>query len=169
MPEQKKRFAEDTNYFDTTVSPSKSMGEIHEMLEAFGAEGIMVGSGHVNGKPAWLVRFGWLGKPYRFVFTPLPCKSPSAVRSFGGKKRAFEEQARFQMGRIAVYFVKAILTAAEAHPHALFGFMELEVGTGANRMHPTAGELNADRLLAALPEIDLPQIGMDYDNEDPQS
>lgn len=56
------------------------------------------------------------------------------------------------MGRIAVHFVKAILTAAEAHPHTLFGFVELPEA----EMHPgglpvTAGELDASGLTSALP------------------
>ena len=120
-----KKYAEDMNYFDTTVHPAKSLGEIQEMLEEFEAQNVMVVQGQTGGKHAWLIRFMWQDKPYRFVFAPLDCRQPQAQRSFAGKRRTYDEQARWQMGRIAVYFVKAILTAAGAHPHALFGFMEI--------------------------------------------
>jgi hypothetical protein len=45
------------------------------------------------------------------------------------------------MGRIAVYFVKAILTAAEAQPAALFGFLELP-GAHPGAIPVTAAELD---------------------------
>jgi uncharacterized protein YwbE len=154
----KPRFAEDANYFDTTVHPAKSLGEIQEMLDDFGAENVMVVQGHTGGKVAWLIRFMWLGKPYRFMFTPLECRTPGNQRTVGGKKITNADRAKYQMGRIAVYFVKAILTAAEAHPHALFGFMELSVGQAAGQLPPTAGELNVDGLVKALPEINMPQL-----------
>lgn len=150
------RFAEDANYFDTTVHPAKSQAEIVEMLEDFGTTNLMMAQGQAGGKHAWLVRFGWLGRSYRFAFTPLECRTPEKISTFGGKKRTHAEQARYQMGRIAVHFVKAILTAAEADPAALFGFVELP---GA-AVHPgglpaTAGELNVEGLTAALPELEV--------------
>jgi hypothetical protein len=80
------------------------------------------------------------------------------VNSYGGKRRTHEEQARFQMGRVAVWFVKAILTAAEAHPHALFGFMEPPAG-GSGGLPPTAGELDVEGIAGALPAIELPRLG----------
>jgi hypothetical protein len=56
-----------------------------------------------------------------------------------------------------VHFVKAILTAAEAQPHALFGFIELpEMGTYPTSGLPvTAGELNVQGLVAAMPPLDV--------------
>jgi hypothetical protein len=150
-----KRFAEEVNYFDTTVHPSKSLGEIQEMLDDFGAQNVMVVQGMTKGKHAWLIRFMWMDRPYRFVFSPLECKNPGTQRSYGGKKRSAEEQSRWQMGRIAAYFVKAILTAANAHPHALFGFMELAGAAEPGKLPPTAGELDVDPLIKALPEISI--------------
>jgi hypothetical protein len=82
------------------------------------------------------------------------------VRSIGGKKIANQDRAKYQMGRIAVHFTKAILTAAEAHPHALFGFMELQ-GPWDGEIPPTAGEMGIERLAAMLPEINLPQLKSD--------
>ena len=151
-----KAYAEDINYFDTTVHPAKSLGEIQEMLDDFGVGNIMVTQGQSGGKHAWMIRFMWKGNPYRFIFFPLPCRQPRAKRSFGGKRRSFEEQARWQMGRIAVYFVKAILTAAGAHPHALFGFKEIAAAGAPGHLPPTAGELNVDGLVKALPDLDIP-------------
>lgn len=157
------RYAEDANYWSTTVSPYKSQGEIMELLDRFGATNMMVTQGQALStgsrqarRLAWLIRFEWHGATYRFTFTPLPCRNPDKVSSFGGTRRAHDEQARYQMGRIAVHFVKAILTAAEAHPHALFGFVELpEVGTHPSGLPVTAGELNVERFVAALPMIDV--------------
>jgi hypothetical protein len=114
------RWAEDANYWDTTVVPAKSQGEITELLQDFGAESTMMAQGQADGRYAWLVRFRWHGANYRFVFTPLICQWPNKLSMFGGKRREHNEQARYQMGRIACYCVKAILTAAEAQPGALF-------------------------------------------------
>lgn len=150
-----KRFAEDMNYFDTTVAPAKSQAEIVAMLDAFGAASIMIAQGKAGEKFAWMIRFMWEDRSYRFVFTPLPCRSPLKDRSFGGKRRSFAEQAKWQMGRIAVNFVKAILTAAEAQPTALFGFMEI-AGTGRPGGLPAvAGDLDPQALAsrtALLPD-----------------
>jgi hypothetical protein len=121
------------------------------MLEDFGATSIMLATGQTNGHHAWLIRFQWRGNNYRFAFTPLECKEPLRESSFGGKRRRHEEQARYQMGRIAVYFVKAILTAAEAHPHALFGFMELPGVASRGGIPYTAGELDISKLVSAAP------------------
>jgi hypothetical protein len=63
------------------------------------------------------------------------------------------------MGRIAVYFVKAILTAAETNPDALFGFVELP-GAGAHDggLPMTAAELGVEGLTAALPPMEFPPL-----------
>jgi hypothetical protein len=148
------RFAEDANYWTTTVQPGTSQGEIVGLLEAFGATAIMVMSGQSAGKHAWLVRFQWNDRSYRFAFKPLSCKHPQKLYSFGGKKRTAEEQSRFQMGRIALYFVKAILTAAEADQAALFGFLELP-GAGHGGIPSTASELDVDGIVGALPQINV--------------
>jgi hypothetical protein len=150
------RFAEEANYWNTTVHPAKSQAEIIEMLEDFGAANLMVAQGQANGRLAWMVRFEWQGDSYRFTFIPLECKDPDKTSSFGGKRRSHGEQARYQMGRIAVHFVKAILTAAEAHPHALFGFIELpEAGMHPGGLPVTAGELDVSGLTSALPPLEV--------------
>ena len=146
------RDAEDANYWSTTIRPAKSQGEIIEMLENFGSESVMVAQGLAGGKYAWVVRFQWNERNYRFIFTPLACKGETKVSSFGGKRRPHLKQARFQMGRIAVHFVKAILTAAEAHPHALFGFLELPgVASKPNGIPYVAAELDVEDLVSAVP------------------
>jgi len=146
------RYAEDSNYWDTTVHPSKSQGEIVEMLEDFGAEQIMSVQGQSAGKYAWMIRFRWNGANYRFIFSPKECRTPTKVSTFGGKKRVHPDQARYQMGRTAAWFVKAILTATEERPESIFGFMELP-GGGA---HPSgipyiASELNVSELVSLAP------------------
>jgi hypothetical protein len=151
------RWAEDANYWDTTVQPGNSQGEIIALLEEFGAESLMVGQGNAGGRFAWLIRFHWKDANYRFVFTPLECETPDTIRSWGGKRRTHAEQARYQMGRIAVHFVKAILTAADAQPGALFGFMELPAATRSG-VPPVAAELDVSTLLDAAPLIQLPEI-----------
>ncbi len=150
------RKAEQANYFDTVVQPGNSQGEIVGLLEEFGADGVMLAQGNANGRYAWMVRFQWNGRTYRFVFTPLQCEEPEKVTSYGGKKRTHAEQAKFQMGRIAVHFVKAILTAAEAQPHALFGFMELPMAARESGVPPVAGELDVSELIDAAPLLQLP-------------
>jgi len=145
------RSAEKANYFDTTVQPGNSQGEIIALLEEFGAESVMVAQGNAGGRFAWLVRFHWNSANYRFVFTPLECELPAKVSSFGGKRRTHSDQARYQMGRIAVHFVKAILTAAEAQPHALFGFMELPMAAQGSGMPPVAAELDVSILVDKAP------------------
>jgi hypothetical protein len=94
--------------------PGESKAEIEELLDDFGVTQQMTAKGQVNGRVAWLIRFAWQGKSYRFTFVPLDCKEPDKIASFGGKRRSHLEQSEYQMGRIAVNFVKAILTAAEA-------------------------------------------------------
>jgi hypothetical protein len=152
------RYAEDANYWSTTVHPSISQGEISQLLEEFGANSIVVMTGYAGGRYAWLIRFQWNERSYRFAFTPLTCKVPGKIYTFSGKRRSAEEQSRYQMGRIALGFVKAILTAAEASPAALFGFMELPAGTRGG-IPPTAAELDITELTTLLPEIP-PQILM---------
>jgi hypothetical protein len=153
------RFAEDANYWDTTVHPAKSLGEIQEILEDFGVTNTLVTQGQAGDQLAWVIRFEWQGRTYRFLFTPLKCRFPNKISTFAGKKRTAEEQARYQMGRIAVYFVKAVLTAAEAQPAALFGFLELPGATHRSGIPATASELGIQGLTAALPEIKLPELG----------
>lgn len=151
-----KRLAEEFNYWATTVHPAKSRGEILAMLETFGAGSMMLAQGKANGRFAWLIRFEWEGASYRFTFSPLECKYPNKQSSFGGAKRKHAGQARYQMGRIAVHFVKAILTAAEAQPDALFGFIELpEAGHHPGGMPITAGELDVRGFVSVLPELTL--------------
>jgi hypothetical protein len=151
-----RRLAEDANYWSTTVHPAKSQAEIMVMLEEFGADNVMVAQGKARGQFAWLIRFQWRGAAYRFTFTPLECKASDKESSFGGKKRPHAEQARYQMGRIAVHFVKAILTAAEAQPAALFGFVELpEAGRHPGGLPVTASELDVSGLIGALPTLTI--------------
>lgn len=160
-----KNYAELMNYFDTSVHPMKSLGEIQEMLEEFGAQNVTVVQGQTQGIHAWLIRFMWRDRPYRFVFVPMPCRLPQQIRSFAGKKRTHEEQSRWQMGRIAVNFVKAILTAAGASPHALFGFMEISVGAQPGRLPPTAAEMDVTGLVQALPGVDMVPMLIDGGQE----
>lgn len=148
------RLAEKANYWSTTVHPTKSLAEIAVRLEEFGATQYTTAQGQAKGRSAWLIRFEWMQQTYRFVFSPLTCEHPDKESAFGGKRRTHRDQARWQMGRIAVHFVKAILTAAEAHPHALFGFLELpEMGMHPGGVPVTAGELNVEGLTSLLPEI----------------
>lgn len=150
------RYAECANYWQTTVHPAKSQGEIIEMLDSFGVEQMQVSQGQAGDRMAWLVRFTWLGATYRFAFSPLACEFPNKESSFGGNRRKHHAQARYQMGRIALHFVKAILTAAEAHPHALFGFMELPgIAHHSDGMPMTAGELDVSGLAQSLPELTM--------------
>jgi hypothetical protein len=136
------RFAEEANYFSTTVHPAASMGEIQAMLDDFGADTIQTMTGFNNGKSYWMIRFKWLDKFYRFTFQPLTCQNPDKLFTIGGKKRTVSEQAKYQMGRIAVNAVKAVLTAAEAMPGTLYGFTELPV-------------MNEDGIPAIVSEIDI--------------
>ncbi len=53
------RYAEKANYWDTTISPAKSQGEIIEMLEKFGADNTQMTIGSAGGRYAWLIRFQW--------------------------------------------------------------------------------------------------------------
>jgi len=145
------RYAESANYWNTTVHPAKSKGEIEQLLDDFGASQQLTAKGQVKGRMAWLIRFVWQGHSYRFAFVPLECQWPTKISSFGGKRRPHREQAEYQMGRIAVHFVKAILTAAEAHPHALFGFMELPESAGSGTIPRTTGELDISGVVSALP------------------
>lgn len=152
------RYAEEANYWETTVHPAKSQAEIIELLEDFGAANYQIMQGQAGGRFAWLVRFEWQGQSYRFMFIPLECKNASKESGFGGKRRRHEEQARYQMGRIAVHFTKAILTAAEAHPHALFGFLELPGTERPGGLPHTAGELDISGIVSALPMIEAPAL-----------
>lgn len=63
---------------------------------------------------------------------------------------------KWQVSQDAVDFVKAILTAAEAHPHAIFGFIELpQAGMHPGGLPLTAGELGASGLTSALPHLEV--------------
>lgn len=146
------RFAEDSPYWQTTVQPAASLGEISELLNGFGVTDIVTMAGQAAGRTSWLVRFAWSGRSYRFAFTPLPCRQPEKVTSFGGKRRKAAEQAIYQMGRIAVYFVKAILTAAEVQEAALFAFLELPGGRPGG-LPPVTSELDVSGIASVLPAL----------------
>jgi len=144
-------YAEDSRYWKTVVHPAKTQGEVVALLEEFGVTNIFVAQGQALGRHAWMIRFEWRGEAYRFVFTPLPCKNPAKFSSFGDTRRSHEKQSRYQMARIAVHFIKAILTAAEVQPAALFGFKELS----AMKPHPgglprTTAEIGAEELSGRL-------------------
>ena len=160
----KPRYAEEANYWDTTVQSGNSQGEIIDLLNDFGAESVMFAQGNAGGRFAWMVRFHWNGANYRFAFTPLQCAQPDQVNSYGGKRRTHTEQAKCQMGRIAVHFVKAILTAAEAQPGALFGFMELPEAASGSGVPPVAAELDISTLIDAAPLFQLPVITLENPN-----
>lgn len=147
-------YAEDWNYFDTTVHPAKSQAEILEALEDFGALNFQTMQGQMGGKVAWMIRFEWEGATYRFAFTPLECRWPTKERSFGGKRRMHSEQAKYQMGRRAVHLIKGLLSAAIESSAALFGFMELpEVATHPGGLPKTAAEIEVSHLIKALPNF----------------
>ena len=149
-----KRYAEKSPYWATTVNPYKSQAEIMVQLEAFGATNTMLAQGQAGGQLAWMVRFEHQGIAHRFTFVPLECEHSERTSSFGGTRRSHADQARYQMGRTAAHFVKAILTAAESQPHALFGFVELpEAGFHPGGLPVTAGELDVEGLTAALPQL----------------
>ena len=154
---QEPRFAEDANYWTTTVSPFVSQGEIYAMLKEFGVEGMMITQGQTtDGRAALLVRFGWLGESYRFAFVPLQCRDPQKQRKVGKEYRTNAEQAVYQMARVAVHGVKAILTIAESTPAVMAGFKELpSAGSHADGLPYTVGELDMRELTAALPLIQL--------------
>jgi hypothetical protein len=150
------RFAEDANYWQTTVHPAKSQAEIIELLEAFGVSNMMSAQGTANGRLAWLIRFEWRGRAYRFTFTTLDPRDPDKVTRFGGVPRRHADQVRYQMGRIAVHFVKAILTAAEVQPGALFGFVELPgAGSYPGGLPVVASDLGVDGMTDLLPRLEV--------------
>ena len=128
------------------------MGEIQDLLENFGCEGIMTVSGMSKNNSAWVIRFQYNQRTYRFTFKPLTCRISNKLSSFGGKKREHGEQAKYQMGRRAYYFVKAILTAALDDSAALFGFLELP-GATSGEIPMTAAELDVTGLVGLLPEL----------------
>lgn len=151
------RFAEKANYFDTTVHPANSMGNIQAMLDDFGATAINVMTGQEGDKAFWMIRFKWMNQFYRFSFQPLPCENPGKLITIGGKKRTMLEQAKYQMGRIAEHAVKAILTAAEAMPGALVGFAELNAINSEN-VPVTIQELSLSGLNRMVPSIPLIEL-----------
>lgn len=105
-----------------------------------------------------MVRFQYKERSYRFTFVPYPARTPDKQRKVGGKYKTNAEQAESQLGRIAVNFVKAILTAAEMNPAALFGFLELP-GYGSKGGAPViASEIPVDNLTALLPPVIYPQL-----------
>lgn len=155
MPEANddRLYAEDRPYWNTTVQPSKSLGELMAQLDRFGILKHEVRQGQVYGEVAWLIRFEFREKTHRFVFTPRPCRDPDAVRSFSGARRTHARQAVFQMGRTAAHFVKNLLAAADDQPAALFGFVELPGVFHAGELPATAAELEVAELTGALAEL----------------
>ena len=152
-PNDDRLYAEDRPYWNTTVQPSKSLGELMAQLAKFGIYKHDVRQGLAHGNVAWLIRFEYLGRAHRFVFTPRPCRDPDTVRSFSGVRRSHAQQAVFQMGRTAFFFVKNLLAAADDQPAALFGFVELPGVFHAGELPATAGELEVAELTGALSEL----------------
>ena len=147
MPEPK--YAEQMPYWQTTVQPYKTQDAIMRLFKKFGAEERIISQGQAAGRYAWMVRFQWRGKSYRFVFTPLRCKSPAKQI----KGRTHEEQATYQMARIALYCIKNLFAFPDSEflRAATFGFMEVTDGP----RHPgglpyTMAELGAEKLSGRL-------------------
>ena len=145
------RYAEDASFWATPIHPAKSKAEIEELLDEFGATQQVTAKGQAYGCTAWIIRFVWQERSYRLAFTPFECRQPDKVASFGGERRSHSDQSEYQMGRIAAYCVRAILTAAKAHPHALFGFMELPETASEGGVPRTAGEMDISGVMSALP------------------
>jgi len=152
-PNDDRLYAEDRPYWTTTVQPSKSLGELMAQLAKFGIFRHEIRQGQAHGNVAWLIRFQYLGRTHRFVFTPRPCREPDTVRSFGGVRRTHARQAIFQMGRTAYHFVKNLLAAADDQPAALFGFLELPGVFHAGELPATAAEIEVAELTGALAEL----------------
>lgn len=142
-------YAEQMPYWQTTVHPYKSQADIMVMLERFGAVKTIVSQGQAAGRYAWMVRFEWRGESYRFVFRPLPCKEPTKM----AKSRTRQEQAKYQMGRIAMNCIKNLLASADSQflRAALFGFMEVTAGeTHPGGLPRTMAEIGAETLSGKL-------------------
>lgn len=146
-------YAENRPYWNTTVQPSKSLGELIAQLDKFGIRKHEVRQGQVYGEIAWLVRFDLDGRSHHFVFSPRVCRDPDTVRSFGGVRRSHAQQAIFQMGRTAFHFVKNILAAALDQPAALFGFIELPGVFHAIGLPATTADIDVSGLTEALPDL----------------
>ena len=161
------RYAEDANYWQTTVHAARSMGEVIELLEKFGVQRHELRQGQTGGRSAWMIRFEWREATYRFVFVPLECQYPDKVSSFGGTKRPHHKQAEYQTGRRALHFIKAILVAADDQPAALFGFIELPGVSHPSGIPATAAELDVRGLTEKLPELTVSGIGILTDGSGP--
>lgn len=161
----KGKYAQDSPYWGTDVNPYKSQGEITALLDDFGAQAIQISQGRAGDKVAWLIRFTWRDHSYRFVFTPLPLRGPKPGYKphTVNQLQELKTKALSQMGRIAVFFIKSLLTAADAQPAALFGFMEIpDLGQRPDGLPYTAGEIDTAKITNALPP---PSISVAPDGE----
>lgn len=151
------RFAEDANYWTTVVPPYESFGKILALLENFDVGTKVLSQATTDdGRMALVIRFDWFNEGHRLLFVPLECREPDKVSTFGKKKRKHSEQAKFQVARIALYSVKAILTMAESQPSVLYGFKELPgIGSHTNGLPFTAGELDLHTITKSLPTIQV--------------
>jgi hypothetical protein len=86
------RFAEEANYWNTTVYLAKSQAEIIELMEDFGAANLMVAQGQANGRFGWR---GWSASSGRGPATALPSSRWSARTQ---TKRPASEASRAPMG-----------------------------------------------------------------------
>lgn len=149
-----KQYAEDMSYWDTDTHPATSQGEVEGLLLKFGAKQVQIMTGSSSaGDYTWIVRFEYGGKVYHKIFSPFPCRYPHKSRSAGRGKgqRTYPEQAKWQMGRRAVYLIKAILNLAAEDPTILAGLLEVPGTRGAGGLPVTLGEIDLPQLTSKLP------------------
>lgn len=150
------KYAEDMNFWRTSVDLSKSQGEILKLLDSFGASEYGIIRAKLENKEGLAIRFKWQNDFYRLTFHPYPTRGKSndtIATKPGGQRISKSEAALRQMGRIAVTYTKGLLLAADYKPETLFSFKELPYpNMPPNILPPVAHELDIK---------DLPPLGDD--------
>lgn len=131
MPET--LYAEEAPRWTTKVDPDASMMRIRRSLRKFGIRDVQFTEGELEGRRAWVIQFNYLSERYLFKFISRECQTPDKVRSFGGHRRAYSEQAYYQMARVAEAFTEAVLMAAVENEDVLLSFKALPANVAGVR------------------------------------
>lgn len=138
-------YAQDAMYWDTKTSLAKTIGEITELLDDYGADQSGTSKKSDNGKVIGLTVFFILdGTAYMTTFTPLPIKPNSRTQRSASE---MQEAAVRQMGRVAWYWLKTVLMMHQyGHTEVLIPYAQVRASNGQST---TLQEQGMERFLNA--------------------
>ena len=148
MP-NKTLFAQDASFWDSGKSElSDSIGELGRILDKYGCDAAGTMKRKVDGKTHLIVEFALNDRRFAIEFKPLKVDYGRGRRT----EAQLDELAEWQMGRIAVHWLKSMLTMVESgHDEVLMPYLYLRDGNSATTMQQQGMKWLDKQAVPALP------------------